>query len=39
MFKFLQKAIDELVTGSEDIRSRMIHAGEHFTTISNKDRL
>jgi hypothetical protein len=34
MFKFLQKAIDELVTGSEDIRSRIIHAGEHFTTIS-----
>jgi len=34
MFKHLHSAIDELVTGSEDIRTRLIYAGEYFTCIA-----
>jgi len=32
-FKFLYKAINELVTGPGDIRNRLVYAGQHFLTI------
>jgi len=34
MFQHLHKAITELVTGSEDIRKRLLYAGQHYLCIA-----